>query len=68
MNLYNRLARNQTLVKMVGAYKKNKVLKEKKKRVKGTYKFIDRKKDYSKMCIILAGYKPFSAIFLSNTI
>ena len=44
---------------MVGAYKKNKVLKEKKKRVKGTYKFIDRKKDYSKMCIILAGYKPF---------
>lgn len=59
MNLYNRLARNQTLVKMVGAYKKNKVLKEKKKRVKGTYKFIDRKKDYSKMCIILAGYKPF---------
>lgn len=59
MNLYNRLAQNQTLVKMVGAYKKNKVLKEKKKRVKGTYKFIDRKKDYSKMCIILAGYKPF---------
>lgn len=59
MNLYNRLAQNQTLVKMVGAYKKNKVLREKKKRVKGTYKFIDRKKDYSKMCIILAGYKPF---------
>ena len=31
----------------------------KKRRVKSKYKFINRKKDYDKLCIILAGYKEF---------
>ena len=38
---------------------------QKKRRLKGKYKFENRKKDFSKLCIIIAGYKPFlySTIF-----
>ena len=38
---------------------------EKKRRLKGKYLFESRKKDYSQMCMIIAGYKPFlyEAIF-----
>lgn len=38
---------------------------QKKRRLKGKYKFESRKKDFSKLCIIIAGYKPFlySTIF-----
>ncbi len=38
---------------------------EKKRRLKGKYLFENRKKDYSQMCMIIAGYKPFlyEAIF-----
>ncbi|MBP3503389.1 MAG: hypothetical protein J6K42_07985 [Clostridia bacterium] len=59
MSLYSKLAENQTLVKLVENYREKKKAKNKKKRVKGTYKFVNRKKDYNKMCIILAGYKPY---------
>lgn len=59
MNLYNKLAQNQILVKIVRGYKQKREQERKKKRVKGTYKFENRKKNYNKMCMILAGYKPF---------
>ena len=37
--------------------KKNSFLKN--RNVKGSYTFISNKKNYEKLCIILAGYKPF---------
>lgn len=59
MSLYDKLAQNKTCVKLVrGAKKKRKEILMK-KRLKGNYKFVDRKKDNDKMCIILAGYKQF---------
>lgn len=59
MSLYDSLAKNEVCVKLVNGAKKKKNDVEKKRRVKGNYKFIDRKKDYDKLCIILAGYKDF---------
>lgn len=47
---------------VVFLYDKYKILKLNyylKKRVKGKYTFIDRKKDKDKLCIILAGYKEY---------
>lgn len=59
MSLYDNLAKNETCVKIVKGARQRKKDINKKKRVKGKYKFINRKKDYDKLCIILAGYKEF---------
>jgi len=37
---------------------------QRRRNLAGKYKFENRKKDYAKLCIIIAGYKPF----LYNTI
>lgn len=59
MGLIEKMEKNQTCIKMVRKAKKMRADSQRKKRVKGTYKFTDRKKDNEKMCIILAGYKKF---------
>lgn len=59
MSLYDNLAKNKTLVKAVRGVRKARKDFNRKKRIKGKYKFIDRKKDSDKLCIILAGYKEF---------
>lgn len=46
-------------MKLYDILKKNYKKIESKIRLKGKYKFESRKKDYSKLCIIIAGYKPF---------
>ena len=59
MSLYSKLAENKTLVELIENYRERKKEKNKKKRVRGQYKFENRKNDYNKMCIILAGYKSY---------
>lgn len=59
MNIYEILAKNETCVKVVRGFKKKRKEMLMKKRLRGNYKFIDRKKDNKKICIILAGYKQF---------
>lgn len=59
MSLYDKIAKNQTCVNMVRAVRAKRKEKNKKKRVKGKYTFINRKKNSDKLCIILAGYKQF---------
>ena len=59
MSLYDNLAKNETCVKIVRGARKKKSDINKKRRVKGNYKFSNRRKDYDKLCIILAGYKEF---------
>lgn len=59
MSLYDNLAKNKTLVNVVRGVRKIRKNYNKKKRIKGNYKFINRKKDSDKLCIVLAGYKDF---------
>jgi len=59
MSLYDKIAKNQTCVNMVRKARAMKKESNKKKRVKGKYTFIDRKKNSDRLCIILAGYKQF---------
>ena len=59
MSLYNKIAKNQKCVELVRKARAIKKEKDKKRRVKGKYTFINRKKDSEKLCIILAGYKQF---------
>lgn len=59
MSFYDKIAKNQTAVKFVRTVRENRKKYNKKKRVRGKYKFIDRKKDCDRVCIILAGYKKF---------
>lgn len=59
MGVYEWASQNETCVKVVRGAKKKLKMNKMKKRLKGDYKFIDRKKDNDKMCIILAGYKQF---------
>ena len=59
MSLYDKIAKNQTCVNMVRKAREIRKERNKKKRVKGKYTFIDRKKNSDRLCIILAGYKQF---------
>ena len=59
MSIYDRIAKNQTCVNIVRKIRKQKKEYNKKKRVKGKYTFFSKKKDSDRLCIILAGYKPF---------
>lgn len=59
MGLIEKMEKNQTCIKMVRKAKKMRADSQRKKRVKGKYKFINRKNDNEKLCIILAGYKKF---------
>ena len=59
MGLIEKMEKNKTCIKMVRKAKKMRADSQRKKRVRGNYKFIDRKKDSEKLCIILAGYKKF---------
>lgn len=59
MSLYDKLAKNETCLKIARKAKSMNNERNKRKRVKGKYTFIDRKKDKNKLCIILAGYKQF---------
>lgn len=59
MSLYDKIAKNQKCVDFVRKIRKIRKESNKKKRVKGKYTFIDRKKNTEKMCMILAGYKQF---------
>ncbi len=59
MSLYDKIVKNQTCLNTARALRTKITERNKKKRVKGNYKFIDRKKDSEKLCIILAGYKQF---------
>lgn len=59
MSIYDKLAKNEKCVKLVRNTRKKKNEIEKKRRIRGKYKFIDRKNDSDKLCIILAGYKEF---------
>ena len=59
MGLIEKMEKNQTCIKMVRKAKKMRADSQRKKRVRGNYKFINRKKDSEKLCIILAGYKKF---------
>lgn len=59
MGLYEMACQSETCVKLVRGGKKKLKESKMKKRIKGSYKFIDRKKDKDKLCIILAGYKQF---------
>lgn len=52
----------KNILKKIGLYESLRNFKRNlkyKKRTKGRYIFENRKKDYSKLCIIIAGYKPF---------
>ena len=57
MDIFVKLEKNKKFMEKYNSFKKKKQEKEKKRRVKGTYQFIDRKKDSENLCIILAGYK-----------
>lgn len=57
MSLYNKLANNKTCVNLVRKTRKIYFEKEKRRRVKAKYTFIDRSNHRSNLCIILAGYK-----------
>ena len=59
MSLYDKIAKNQTAVNLVRKIRKIRKEANKKRRVKGKYSFINRKKDSDKMCMVLAGYKQF---------
>ena len=59
MSLYDMIAKNQTCVNLVRKTREIRKEYNKKRRVKGKYTFIDRKKDSDRLCIILAGYKQF---------
>lgn len=59
MGIYEKIAKNETCVKVYRNLQKNRKEHEKRKRIKGKYTFIDRKKDSEKLCIILAGYKEY---------
>ena len=59
MSLYDKFAQNQTCLNIFRTMRTKVNEKNKKKRVKGKYTFINRKKDSDKLCIILAGYKEF---------
>lgn len=59
MSLYDKLAKNETCLKIVRKARSVNIERNRKKRVRGKYTFIDRKKDKDKVCIILAGYKQF---------
>lgn len=59
MSLYDKIAKNQTCVNAVRKIRKINKERNRKKRVKGNYKFVNRKKESDKLCIILAGYKQF---------
>lgn len=49
----------QLKIKIYNLLKKYYRTMQKRNNLKGKYKFENRKKDYSKLCIIIAGYKPF---------
>lgn len=57
MSMYDKLAKNQTALNIVRDLRKRKKERNRKKRIKGKYNFIDRQKGHKKMCVILAGYK-----------
>lgn len=59
MSLYDRISKNKLYIKFVTKVFEVKNKRDRKKRIKGNYTFIDRKKDSKKVCIILAGYKEF---------
>ena len=59
MSLYDKIAKNKTCVNLVRKTREIRKIQNKKRRVKGNYKFIDRKKNSDRLCIILAGYKQF---------
>ena len=59
MGLYEWASKNELCVKLVRGGKRKIKESKMKKRLKGNYKFVDRKKDNDKLCIILAGYKQF---------
>lgn len=59
MSLYDKIAKNQTCVNLVRKTREVRKERNKKRRVKGNYTFINRKKDSDRLCIILAGYKQF---------
>ena len=59
MSIYEKLSKNEFCLKLYKNYKQKKYENEKKKRIKGKYKFINRCHNYEKMCIVLAGYKDF---------
>lgn len=59
MSLYDKIAKNETCLKIVRNTRAKNIERNKKKRVKGKYTFIDRKKNQNSVCIILAGYKQF---------
>lgn len=57
MDIFVKLEQNKKFMAKYNKFKMKKQEKERKRRVKGTYKFVDRKKDSDKLCIIIAGYK-----------
>lgn len=57
MDIFVKLEKNKKFMEKYNKFKKKKQEKEIKRRVKGTYKFVDRKKDKKNLCIIIAGYK-----------
>lgn len=59
MGLIEKAEKNQTCINLVRKAKKICADRNRKKRVKGSYKFENRKKDKENLCIILAGYKQF---------
>ena len=59
MGLYDFASSNEFCVKIVRGLKNIKKEKVMNSRLRGTYRFVDRRKNFNKMCIILAGYKQF---------
>lgn len=59
MGIYEMLSKNELAVQLVRNYKSKKEEKNKRKRIRGKYQFINHGNHRSKLCIILAGYKEF---------
>ena len=57
MDIFAKLEKNKKFMEKYNKLKKRKLEKEKERRIKGTYQFVNRKKDSENLCIILAGYK-----------
>ena len=59
MSLYDKLTKTKLYSNFISFGSKQKWKYLRAKRTRGKYKFVDRKKDHNKLCIILAGYKEF---------
>ena len=50
----------KSILKTIGLYEKAKYLVKDRKKLTKRYNFENRKKDYNKVCFVLAGYKEFA--------